>query len=331
MLHIGIVGLGGIGNNHARCYTANPHAKVVAVCDVIKEKADAAAAQYGAQAFYSVKSMLTSGIRLDGCSVTTAGGENGGDHYKPTMELLGAGIPVLGEKPISNEIPKARRMVALAKKKRVPYAINLNHRFTPAAVRAKEWLEQGRLGELNIVNMTMWINNPNESSPWFHIRALHPHSLDVMSYFAGDVDRVQAFFKKGKGRKIWSNVQANLLYKNGVIGHLTGSYDAGGSYGLETLELVGSSGRVIINEACEKLSFYPRFSSEVESYDHLGGMGGFGDTFPSRIGAWVDDLRKKVPPSKVDAKGADALKVQLIIESIIKSWETGQVVKVPQK
>ena len=141
-------------------------------------------------------------------------------------------------------------MVALAKKKRVPYAINLNHRFTPAAVRAKEWLEQGRLGELNIVNMTMWINNPNESSPWFHIRALHPHSLDVMSYFAGDVDRVQAFFKKGKGRKIWSNVQANLLYKNGVIGHLTGSYDAGGSYGLETLELVGSSGRVIINEAC---------------------------------------------------------------------------------
>ena len=331
MLHIGIVGLGGIGNNHARCYTANPHAKVVAVCDVIKEKADAAAAQYGAQAFYSVKSMLTSGIRLDGCSVTTAGVENGGDHYKPTMELLGAGIPVLGEKPISNEIPKARRMVALAKKKRVPYAINLNHRFTPAAVRAKEWLEQGRLGELNIVNMTMWINNPNESSPWFHIRALHPHSLDVMSYFAGDVDSVQAFFKKGKGRKIWSNVQANLLYKNGVIGHLTGSYDAGGSYGLETLELVGSSGRVIINEACEKLSFYPRFTNEVESYDHLGGMGGFGDTFPARIGVWVDDLRKKVPPSKVDAKGSDALKVQLIIESIIQSWETGQVVKVPAK
>ena len=331
MLHVGIVGLGGIGNNHARCYTANPHAKVVAVCDVIRDKADAAAVQYEAQAFYSVKSMLASGVQLDGCSVTTAGLENGGDHYKPTMELLGVGIPVLGEKPISNEIPKARRMVALAKKKRIPYAINLNHRFTPAAVRAKEWLKQGRLGELNIVNMTMWINNPNESSPWFHIRALHPHSLDVMSYFAGDVDKVQAFFKKGKGRKIWSNLQANILYKNGVIGHLTGSYGAGGSYGLETLELVGSSGRVIVNEACEKLSFYPRFSSEVESYDHLGGMGSFGDTFPSRIGAWIDDLCKKVPPSKVDAKGADALKVQLIIESIIKSWETEQVVKVPQK
>ena len=331
MLHIGIVGMGNIGNTHARCYVENRHTKVVAVCDIVKERADRAAEAYGAKAFYSVGEMLGSGIRLDACSMCTAGVENGGDHYRPTMELLQAGIPVLGEKPISNEISKARRMVALARKKKIPYGINLNHRFTPSAVRAKQWLEKGRLGELNMINMTMWINNPNESSPWFHIRALHPHSLDVMRYFAGDIDRVQAFFKKGKGRKIWSNVQANLMFKNGVIGHLTGSYDAGGSYGLETCELVGSEGRVIIAEACERLTFYPRFSNQVESYEHLGGMQSFPDTFPSRISAWIDDLRRKTPPDEVDAKAEDALKVQLVIEAIIRSWETGEVVKVPQK
>ncbi|MFC1526965.1 Gfo/Idh/MocA family protein [Candidatus Latescibacterota bacterium] len=329
MLRIGIVGLGGIGNIHAHCYMDNKHTRIAAVCDVIEERADRAAEAYGAQAFYSVRKMLNSGIALDACSMCTAGVENGGDHYRPTMELLGAGIPVLGEKPISNDVSKARRMVALARKKRVRYGVNLNHRFTPAATRAREWLDQGRLGELNIVNMTMWINNPNESSPWFHIRALHPHSLDVMRYFAGDVDQVQAFFKKGKGRKIWSNVQANLMFKNGVIGHLTGSYDAGGTYGLETLELVGSEGRVLINEACERLAYYPRFSQEVEVFEHLGGMMSFPDTFPSRIAAWVDDVRKKTPPAKVDAKAEDALKVQLVIESIIKSWETGKVVTVP--
>ena len=329
MLNVGIVGLGGIGNTHARCYMDNRHTKIVAVCDIIKERADQAAAAYGARAFYSVKAMLNSGLQLDACSMCTAGVENGGDHYTPTMELLKAGIPTLGEKPISNDVAKARRMVNLAKKKRVRYGVNLNHRFTPAAVQARQWMDQGRLGELNIVNMTMWINNPNESSPWFHIRALHPHSLDVMRYFAGDVDQVQAFFKKGKGRKIWSNVQANLLFKNGVIGHLTGSYDAGGSYGLETLELVGSEGRVLINEACERLSYFPRFSQEVEVFEHPGGMMSFPDTFPSRIAAWVDDVRKKTAPSKVDAKAEDALKVQLVIESIIKSWETGKVVRIP--
>ena len=82
---------------------------------------------------------------------------------------------------------------------------------------AKEWVKDGRLGELNIVNMTMWINNPNESSPHFHMRALHPHSFDVMRYFCGEVTKVQAFFKKGKDRQIWSNVQVNLLYENGTL------------------------------------------------------------------------------------------------------------------
>ena len=61
------------------------------------------------------------------------------------------------------------------------------------------------------------------------------------------------------------------------------------------------------------------------------GMQSFGDTFASRIGAWVDDLRKKTSPSKIDAKAVDALRVQLIIESIIKSWETGKVINVPAK
>ena len=325
-LRIGIVGMGGIGNRHAECYTNNKWTKVVAVCDIIKERADRAAERWSAKPFYSVKEMLAGGIKLDACSMCTAGKENGGDHYKPTMELLGAGLAVLGEKPISNEIPKARRMVELAKRKRLPYAIDLNHRFTPAAVRAKQWLDAGRLGELNIVNMTMWINNPNESSPHFHMRALHPHSIDVMRYFCGDVSKVQAFFKKGPGRAIWSNVQVNLLFANGIIGHLTGSYDAGGSYGLETCELVGSRGRVVINEACEVLSFHPRANNQVERFEHLGGMQSFGDTFQSRIDKWIDDLRRKTSPGKVDGKAEDALKAQLIIEAAIKSWDTGKVV-----
>jgi len=328
MIQVAIVGMGGIGNAHARCYTGNRHSKVVAVCDLIEERAATAAQAYGCPAFTSIRSMLKSGIRIDAASVTTAGVENGGDHYAPTMELLKAGIPVLGEKPISNDVSKAERMVAQAKKKRLRYGINLNHRFTPAAKRAKAWVKEGRLGELNIINMTMWINNPNESSPHFHMRALHPHSIDVMRYFCGDVKRVQAFFKKGKGRKIWSNVQVNMQFANGIVGHLTGSYDAGGSYGLETCEVVGSDGRFVLREACERLEFYPRHSQQVEIFDHLGGMGGFGETFQSRIDAWVDDLRKKTPPSKVDAKAEDALKAQTVIEAAIQSWEENRVIGV---
>jgi predicted dehydrogenase len=325
-LKVAIVGVGNIGNIHAGVYQKHPDVEIVAVCDIIPEKSDKAAEKYGCQGFYSVKDMLASGIQIDAVSMATAGKENGGDHYTPTIELLNAGLPVLGEKPISNEIEKAKEMVALAKSKNLRYGVNLNHRFTPAAVKAKEWVTEGRLGEVNIINMTMWINNPNESAEHFHMRALHPHSIDVMRYFAGDVAKVQAFFKKGKDRKIWSNVQVNMLFKNGIVGHLTGSYDAGGTYGLETLEVVGSDARFVLREACVRLEFYPRFGQEIETYDNIGGMMSWTETFNTRIGRWVEQNIQKVKPEEIDGSGEDALRAQLVIEAAIESWNTGQVI-----
>jgi hypothetical protein len=82
----------------------------------------------------------------------------------------------------------------------------------------------------------------------------------------------------------------------------------------------------VITDACENLEFQPRKTIEAESYKYLGNMRSFGDTFDSRIGAWVDDLTKKTPPDQVDGKAADALAAQLVIEAAIESWEKGTVV-----
>ena len=334
MLNVAIVGLGNIGNRHAQVYQKNDDAKIVAVCDIIHERADKAAAAYDCPAFYSVQDMLASGIQIDAASMATAGVENGGDHYTPTIELLNGGLPVLGEKPISNNAEEAAEMVALAKAKGLRYGVDLNHRFTPAALKAKEWVDAGKLGEIHTINMTMWINNPNESSPWFHMRALHPHSIDVMRYFCGDVAQVQAFFKRGLNRDgsrrvCWSNVQVNMMFKSGVVGSLRGSYDAtgpGGSYGLESLQVAGQEARFILLDACEHLTFCPRFSRETVTYDYIGGMRSFGETFDSRIGRWIEQNVAGVAPEEIEGSGEEALKAQLVIEAAIESWETGKVV-----
>lgn len=327
-LKVGIVGLGNIGNTHASVYKENPDVEIVAICDVVKEKAHEATEKFGGKAFGSVKEMLHSGIHVDLVSVCTKGEENGSEHFAPTMELLEAGIPVLGEKPISNSIEEGIKMVGLAKKQEVPYGINLNHRFTPAAEKAKDWLNKGDLGKIHMINMRMWINNPIESSPWFHLRALHPHSFDVIRYFCGDIKRVAAFMMKGEGRSIWSNAQIILEFENGAIGNLVGSYDAGASYGLEQCEVVGSKGRFVLEDACEQLTFYPRHSMETESYRYLGGMRSFSETFKSRIDSFVNQLQSNVSYKNVDGSGEDALKAQLIIEAAIESWETGKIVDV---
>jgi UDP-N-acetylglucosamine 3-dehydrogenase len=330
-LRVGVVGTRAIGNQHCEVYTADPNAELVAICDLDRGRADEAAARWGARAFYSLPEMLA-GVELDAVSVATGGFENGSWHFEPVMQAFEAGKHVLCEKPISNDIGEARQMVAAAREKGLYFGINLNHRFVPPAARAKRWIEEGKLGHLLLANMTMWLDNPNESSPWFHLRALHPHSLDVLRFFCGDVRRVHAFANRapkpdGGQRVCWSNVQINLEFENGVVGHLTGSYDAAHRHNLEQCEVMGTEGRFVLQNCFEELTFYPRRSDELTVIRNsiMGGIGSFNATFTNRIRRWTEQVTAGVPPEEIEASGEDGLAVQEIIEAAIRSIENGTV------
>ena len=328
-LKAAVVGVGNIGSIHADIYSKLESVDLTAVCDTDQEKADEAATKFNCKAFYSVDSLLAE-KPMEVASMCTKGEENGGDHYLPTIQLLEAGVHVLGEKPISNNIEHARSMQKLAAEKNVRYGINLNHRFTPSAIKAKEWVDANRIGTVHMIDLTMWIDNPVESSPWFHLRALHPHSFNILNYFVGPVKKVHCFLNKGEGRKIWTNAQINLLFANGVIGHLRGSYDGdfpSGSFGIENLEIVGSKGRIVIENACESLCYFPRGSKSMEKFDCYGGMNHFQETFKSRIEAWVQDNINQVLPAEVNGSGQEGLAAQEAIEAAIKSFETDTVVE----
>jgi hypothetical protein len=55
-------------------------------------------------------------------------------------------------------------------------------------------------------------------------------------------------------------------------------------------------------------------------------MTSFGQTFPSRIHRWLEQLTEGVAPENIDGSGADALRVQEIIEAAIRSFQTHSVV-----
>jgi predicted dehydrogenase len=326
MLRVAVIGLGNIGKTHARWYSQNKNVELVAVCDLLPERVDPVARQYGIKAYNDVATMLRS-ERLDAVSVCTAGPENGGHHYEPTIACLDAGVHVLVEKPISNDIMQAREMVRRAQERGVLLGVNLNHRFTPIAERAKRLQTEGALGEVLFVNMALWINNPNESSPWFHMRALHPHSIDVMRFFGGPIVRVQAFMHKGPGRSIWSNASVNVQFASGAVGHLTGSYDASMLHPIERCEVGGSNGRLVIENVYERLEFFPRHSLEKLVIDNpiFGGMSSFDDTFRNRINRFVEQVQAGGP---LDASGEDGLAAQEVIEAAIRSWERGTIEEV---
>jgi UDP-N-acetylglucosamine 3-dehydrogenase len=326
MLKVAVIGVGNIGKIHTNWYSKNKDVDLVALCDLLAERVDPVAQQYGVKAYYDIDEMLAS-ESIDAVSVATAGPENGGHHYEPTMKCLDAGKHVLVEKPISNNIEHAHEMVRHAKEKGVLLGVNLNHRFTPAADRAKQLQAEGALGEVLFINMALWINNPNESSPWFHMRALHPHSIDIMRTFGGPIRKVQAFMHKGPGRSIWSNASVNVQFESGAVGHLTGSYDASMYHPIERCEVGGSNGRFVIENVYQRLEFFPRRSRDrlVVENPIMGGMGDFNETFRNRIDAFVKQVQAGGP---LDASGEEGLAAQEVIEGAIRSWERGTIEEV---
>lgn len=329
MLRVAVIGMGPIGNLHARVYQNDPLAQLVGVCDKDRERADAAAGKYSVAEFYDAAQMLAA-LKPNVVSVTTGGYEYGSDHYEPTMQAIAAGCHVLGEKPISNEISKAEEMVRAAREKGVCYGINLNHRFTDAARLAKKWVDEGRLGHLLFVNMSMWIKNPAESSPYFQIKALHPHTVDVMRYYCGDVEAVQCFATKAPGRSIWSTAHFSMKFKNGVVGGLTGSYDIERGHPMERCEVAGTKGRFVLDDMWRELTLYPGGNLEKMVYTNpvFGGHRDFEQTFANRVHRFLEQVSEGVSPEQIDGSGEEGLKAQKVLQAAIESLENQTVVRV---
>lgn len=322
--------MGPIGNLHADIYQGDELADLVGVCDTIPERARAAGERIGVPWFVSAQGMLAE-LAPDLCSVTTGGYEYSSDHYEPTVQALEAGCHVLCEKPICNDIDRAAEMVRVAREKRRCFGIDFNHRFTPAAGLAKQWLDEGRLGSLLFVNMALWIGRPGSfDSPYFHIKALNPHSVDMIRYFCGDIAAVQCFATKAPGRNIWSTASINLRLANGMVGHLISSYDIVRGHPMERCEVAGIRGRFVVEDMWRQATLYPAGDTVKSVYTNpiFGGYRDFQDTFRDRIHRFLTQVTEDVAPEEIDGSGADGLAAQKVIAAGIESLDTGRVVSV---
>lgn len=329
MLRVCVIGMGPIGNRHADMYVLCKNAVLAGVCDRIPQRAEDAGKRLGVPSYTDALTMLAE-IKPDLCSVTTGGYEYGSDHYEPTMQAIEAGCHVLCEKPISNNISEAEEMVKFAKEKGICFAIDMNHRFTPAAKTAKKWMDEGKLGDLLFVNMALWIGKPQDfESPYFHLKALNPHSVDIMRYFCGDVAKVQCFALKAPGRSIWSTASINMQFKNGVVGHLTSSYDLARGHPMERCEVAGTKGRFIVEDMWREATLYPANDLVKLVYTNpvFGGVTGFEDTFKDRIHSFVREIVSGVKPSDIDGSGEQGLAAQKVIQAAIESLDTGRIIE----
>ncbi len=324
-LRVAVVGLGPIGNLHSRIYKSDSLAELVGVCDRISERADSAAAAYGVPAFTDAETMLTQ-LKPDVVSVATGGFEYSSDHYEPTLQAFAAGAHVLCEKPICNDLAKAAEMVEAGRKAGKCFGLDFNHRFTPAAYAAHKWVEDGLLGDLLFCNMALWIGKFGEfETVNYHLKALNPHSVNMMMWYCGPIEAVQCFATKAPGRNIWSSASINVQFSSDAVGHLTSSYDIARSHGVERCEVAGTKARLIVDDMWKQSTLFPAGSMDQLSYVNpvFGGVRDFDDTFRERLHCFLAQIANGAKPEEVDGSGADGLAAQRVIHAAITSLDEG--------
>lgn len=352
-INAAVIGMGGIGNTHAKAYFDNPQANLIAVCDIIKEKADKAAEEFQCRAFYDEEEMLKALPELDVVSVTTSGLENGSFHYEPAMMALSYKKGVLVEKPICADVRDAREMVAYAQKNKLYLGCNLNHYFTGPAADAKKMQEEGKVGELLYCIHKVGFNGSeagyggapaNDSrwnAPYSHLKAFCAHPFSVMRYFCGDITGVQAFLDRPGFRRTGEDPMLSLnsihvRFANGGYGHLISQRgDAMFGYGgWWSYEHCGTKSTFAIENCVEKLHVWTpkedmsQATPAPETKDY--GVSDFSSTFPNRINAFVEDVVNGVSPEAIRSSGRDALATLEYTFAAIKSYENGGALVVPE-
>lgn len=147
MLKVGIVGCGGIANGkHLPALSHIKEVEMVAFCDIIVERAEKAAKEYGAEGarvYKDYKEMLKK-ESLDIVHVLTPNRE----HAPISIDAMEAGCHVMCEKPMAKSYADAKAMLDAHKRTGKKLTIGYQNRFRPDSQYLKRACERGDLGDI---------------------------------------------------------------------------------------------------------------------------------------------------------------------------------------
>ncbi len=221
-VRIGIIGCGGIANGkHMPSLAKLPNVKMVAFCDIIKEKAERAAKQYGTPdaAVYTDYRELLKDESIEVVHVLTPNRE----HSFISIDALRAGKHVMCEKPMAKTAAEAREMVKVARETGKKLTIGYQNRQKAESIYAKRYVESGALGEIYYANSYalrrrgtpnwgVFLNEEEQGGgPLIDIAT---HSLDLTLYLMNNYEPELVVGKTHK--KLEHPEEGNIWGDNGV-------------------------------------------------------------------------------------------------------------------
>jgi predicted dehydrogenase len=139
-VRVGVIGVGYLGQHHARIYSGLDNVELVAVADSDKDRADVLARNYRCRSFTRYEDIL--GL-CDAVSIVTPTVS----HHDIALGCLRAGKDLLIEKPITGDVRSARDLFEEAEKRNLILQVGHLERYNPAVVAAAELIENPRFIE----------------------------------------------------------------------------------------------------------------------------------------------------------------------------------------
>ena len=210
-MKIGVLGAGHLGKIHIKCIKLIPEYELVGFYDPLPENATAVAEEHGIRAFDSIAALLAEVDVVDIVTPTLS-------HYECAEQALNAGKHVFIEKPVTNTLEEAEKLIALSAEKGLKMQVGHVERFNPAFTAARPYLKQPmfiethRLAQFNPRGLDVPV-----------VLDLMIHDLDVILHAVGSpVKSISA-----SGVNVVADTpdiaNARLEFENGCVANLTTS------------------------------------------------------------------------------------------------------------
>jgi predicted dehydrogenase len=211
MIRVGVLGVGNLGQHHARVYTQLPGCSLVGVVDADEARAKEIAKKLKCQAFTKPQDLVG---KVDAVSVVVPTAL----HTAVARPFLDAGVHCLVEKPITVDLAEADELIEAAQRGKAVLQIGHIERFNPAILAIKEhqaeplFIRADRLGPYSPRNTDIDV-----------VLELMIHDLDIVLAMVGrKVLKVEAI-----GIPVLSRTEdiadVRLTFEGGCVANLTAS------------------------------------------------------------------------------------------------------------
>src|SRR5437763_1565579 len=174
LLRVGVVGVGIMGQNHARVFADVPGVRLVGVADPDRKQRNFVSGALGCVGYADVEGLLAAGVD----AVTIAAPTH--LHRDLALTCIRRGVHVLVEKPIASSVEEGRDIIAAARHAGVTLMVGHVERFNPAVEAIKEAIRREDILSIAITRVGPF---PPRMSNVGVVIDLAVHDIDLIRWF----------------------------------------------------------------------------------------------------------------------------------------------------